>query len=162
MNTLPTDVIQNRMMVEIHYYTPWNFCGLEADADWGKMFYYWGAGYHSTTDPTRNANWGEEETVNTNFALMKTKFVDKGIPVVLGEYSVLRRSALAGDALANHLASRAYYLKYVTRQAKANGIIPFYWDSGYTGNNGSGLFNRNTRTVFDQQALDSLVLGAME
>jgi endoglucanase len=161
MNTLPTDQVANRMMVEIHYYTPWNFCGLEADASWGKMFYYWGAGYHSTTDPTRNATWGEELELNGYFQMMKTKFVDKGIPVVLGEFSAIRRSSLTGSNLTLHLASRAYYFKYVTQQARAHGMIPFYWDNGAISNNGSGLFNRQTNTVFDQQALDALVQGAM-
>lgn len=162
MTSLPNDEIANRLMVEIHYYTPWNFCGLTEDADWGKMFYYWGKDYHSATDVTRNPTWGEEETVDANFKLMKDKFVDNGIPVVLGEYAPVRRSSLTGDALTLHLASRAYYLKYVTKQAKANGILPFYWDNGGTGNNGSGIFNRNTNTVSDQQALDALVQGATE
>jgi endoglucanase len=162
MLSLPTDPIANRMMVEVHYYTPWNFCGMTADATWGKMFYYWGNGYHSETDTDRNATWGEEATVDANFNLMKTQFVDKGIPVVLGEYAATRRSALTGDALANHLASRAYYLKYVTSQAKANGILPFYWDNGGTGNFGCGLFNRNNNTVFDQQALNALLEGAVK
>lgn len=162
MLTLPTDPTENRMMVEVHYYTPWNFCGLEQDADWGKMFYYWGEGYHSETDPERNATWGEEETVDANFQLMKTQFVDKGIPVILGEYGVTRRSALTGEALTKHLASRAYYLKYVTKQALAYGLVPFYWDNGGTGNFGSGIFNRTNNTVFDQQALDALVEGATE
>jgi aryl-phospho-beta-D-glucosidase BglC (GH1 family) len=162
MSVLPSDNVPNRLMVEIHYYTPWNFCGLTEDATWGKMFYYWGKDYHSTTDPERNASWGEEETVDANFKLMKTKFTDLGIPVILGEYSAVRRSALTGDALTNHLASRAFFFKYVTKQAKANGLIPFYWDNGATGNNGSALFNRNTNTVFDQQALDALIQGATE
>lgn len=162
MLTLPVDPTENRMMAEVHYYTPWNFCGLEADADWGKMFYYWGEGYHSETDPERNATWGEEETVDANFQLMKTQFVDKGIPVVLGEYGVTRRSTLVGDALTKHLASRAYYLKYVTKQALAYGLLPFYWDNGGTGNFGSGIFNRTNNTVFDQQALDALLEGATE
>jgi endoglucanase len=160
MLSLPTDIISSRMMVEVHYYTPWNFCGLTADADWGKMFYYWGNGYHSTTETSRNATWGEESTVDANFKLMKNQFVDNGIPVVLGEYSATRRSSLTGDALTNHLASRAYFFKYVTKQAKANGIIPFYWDNGGNDNNSCGLFNRNTNTVFDQQALDALIQGA--
>lgn len=162
MTTLPTDNIPNRMMVEVHYYTPWNFCGLTQDESWGKMFYYWGEGYHSETDPDRNATWGEEETVNTMFGLMKTQFVDKGIPVVLGEYSAVRRSSLTGDDLINHLNSRAYYFYYVTKHAKANGILPFYWDNGGTDNNASGIFNRFSKTVFDQQALDALIEGANE
>jgi aryl-phospho-beta-D-glucosidase BglC (GH1 family) len=160
MNTLPIDQVANRMMVEIHYYTPYQFCLMDQDASWGKMFYYWGNGYHSTTDLTRNANWGEESDVDKYFGMMKSKFVDKGIPVVLGEYAAMRRTSLTGDALILHLASRAYYLKYVTQRARANGMLPFYWDAGGLGDKGSGIFNRQNNTVFDQQALDALVQGA--
>ncbi|MDA3893100.1 MAG: cellulase family glycosylhydrolase [Salinivirgaceae bacterium] len=162
MRTLPTDEIANRLMAEIHFYTPWNFCGLDKDESWGSMFYYWGEGYHSTTDTDHNANWGEEDAVDALFKKMKNQFIDKGIPVIMGEYGAIRRSDLTGDALTDHLASRAYYLKYVTKQAKTNGLLPFYWDNGGTGNNSFGIFDRNTNTVFDQQALDALVEGATE
>ncbi|MCK9208781.1 MAG: glycoside hydrolase family 5 protein, partial [Salinivirgaceae bacterium] len=123
-------------------------------------FYYWGNGYHSATDTERNATWGEEDFVDEMFGLMKTQFVNKGIPVIMGEYAAVRRTTLTGDALTLHLNSRAYYLRYVTQQMKANGIIPFYWDAGGLGNLGSGLFNRTALTVFDQQALDSIMVGA--
>jgi endoglucanase len=159
MSTLPVDRVAGRMMAEIHYYTPYQFCLMEKDESWGKMYYYWGAGNHSTTDLTRNPTWGEESDVDKYFAMMKTKFVDKGIPVVLGEYAAMRRTSLTGDALTLHLASRAYYIRYVTRQAKLNGILPFYWDAGSTGDKGSGIFNRQTNTVFDQQVLDALNQG---
>jgi aryl-phospho-beta-D-glucosidase BglC (GH1 family) len=153
MNTLPVDPVANRMMVEIHYYTPWNFCGMTTDESWGNMFYYWGQGYHSTTDLSHNANWGEEADVDKYMGMMKTKFVDKGIPVVLGEYGPMRRTTLTGDALTLHLASRAYYLKYVTHQAKTNGVLPFLWDTG-------SLLGRQSNTVLDQQSLDALIQGA--
>jgi endoglucanase len=153
MNTLPVDPIANRMMVEIHYYTPWNFCGMSKDESWGNMFYYWGNGYHSTTDPSHNANWGEESDVDKYMGMMKTKFVDKGIPVVMGEYGPMTRTNLTGDALTLHLASRAYYLKYVTHAAKANGILPFLWDTG-------SLLSRSGSSVLDQQSLDALIQGA--
>ncbi len=125
MNTLPTDVAANRLMVEVHYYTPWNFTGMAKDEGWGNQFFYWGKDFHSTTDTAHNPTWGEEETVDRLFGLMKAKFVSKGIPVVLGEYSAMRRNNLTGDDLTLHLASRAYYFKYVTQQAIANGLIPF-------------------------------------
>jgi len=157
---MPTDNVANRMMVEVHYYTPWNFCGMEQDETWGKMFYYWGNGYHSTTDTQRNATWGEESTVQQHLGFMKTKFIDKGIPVLLGEFAATRRSALMGDALTNHLNSRAYYHKYLVQQAKSMGIIPFYWDNGGTGNHASGIFNRPALTVSDQKTLDALMEGA--
>ncbi|HTH29857.1 MAG TPA: hypothetical protein VL946_00850, partial [Lacibacter sp.] len=82
-------------------------------------------------------------------------------PVVLGEYGAIRRTgSLTGDALTLHLASRAYWNKYITKQAKTHGMLPFYWDEGSIGNNGFGIFNRQSNTVFDQQVLDSLILGA--
>jgi endoglucanase len=153
MNQLPIDKMPNRMMAEVHYYTPWNFTGMTKDESWGNMFYYWGKDYHSITDPARNATWGEEAEVDRLFILMKNKFADKGIPVIIGEFGAMRRDNLTGDALTLHLASRAYYLKYVTKQANTNGLLPFFWDTG-------GLFNRQTNTVFDQQSLDALIQGA--
>jgi endoglucanase len=43
MNTLPTDNVPNRMMVEMHNYTPSQFTLLrDGDVSWGKMVYYWG------------------------------------------------------------------------------------------------------------------------
>lgn len=159
MTSLPTDKLTGRMMVEVHYYSPWQFCGMNQDESWGKMFYYWGNGFKSTTDTGRNATWGEEAGVTADFKLMKTQFVDKGIPVILGEFGAVRRSSLTGDNLTKHLASRAYYLKYVVQQAKANGLVPFYWDEGSISNNGFGIFNRSNNTVFDNQALTGLMSG---
>jgi len=159
MKTLPADTAIDRMMVEVHYYTPWQFAGLTEDASWGKMEYYWGAANHSTTDVTRNATWGEETDLDNFFASIKKQFVDKGIPVVLGEFGAIRRTTLTGDDLNLHLNARAYYLKYVVKQATANGMIPFYWDEGSIGNNGFGIFQRSNNTVFDRQVLNALLEG---
>ena len=159
MLTLPTDKVASRMMVEVHYYTPWNFCGMEKDETWGKMFYYWGANYHSTTDTAHNATFGEEADLDKLFKSMKTQFVDKGIPVVLGEFGAIRRSNLTGNDLTLHLDSRAFFLKYVVKQAKANGILPFYWDAGNLGVNTMTLFDRSNNTVYDSQALTALQDG---
>ena len=160
MTSLPNDKIANKMMVEIHYYTPYQFCLMPKDANWGKAFYYWGRDYHSTTDPDRNASWGEEAQLDGLMESMKSKFVDKGIPVILGEYAVIRRTFLTGKALDLHLASRAYFLKYMTRQAKVNGLLPFYWDAGNMGENASALFDRKNNKVYDQQAIDAIMEGA--
>ncbi|WP_348798058.1 cellulase family glycosylhydrolase [Flavobacterium adhaerens] len=157
MTTMPTDKVANRMMAEVHFY-PYQFTLMDKDADWGKMFYYWGEGNHSTTDTDRNPTWGEEAFVDQVFLSMKTKFVDKGIPVILGEFGAIRRD-LTGDALALHLKSRAAFLKYVVKQSKVNGLIPFYWDAGNLGTNTMSLFDRKTNTVYDQQALTALLDG---
>jgi len=150
---MPTDSVANKLMAEVHFYSPFNFVLMTQDESWGKQAYYWGNGYHSTTDTERNATWGEEAFVDEMFGLMKAKFVDQGIPVLLGEYSAMRRNNLTGDALELHLASRAYYHKYVTQQALANGMLPFYWDTG-------SLLNRSDVSVLEQQTLDALLQGA--
>lgn len=153
MTKLPTDQIANRMIVEIHYYTPWNFCGMTKDETWGSMFYYWGKGYHSTTDVAYNATWGEESDVEKYFGLMKTQFVDKGIPVIIGEFGAMIRSTLTGANLTLHLASRQYYYKYIVNSAIKKGLIPFCWDTG-------ALLNRNTGAVSDPNTLNGIMLGA--
>ena len=39
---LPTDTVPNRLLISVHYYTPWQFVGLSEDAGWGKMIPTWG------------------------------------------------------------------------------------------------------------------------
>jgi len=162
MTNMPVDVTINRLALEVHYYSPFQFCLLDKDANWGKMAYFWGAKYHQpvVNGVDRNSTFGEEAYVNERFAKIKTLFVDKGYPVIMGEFGVTRRLSLTGSDLVNHLASRAYYLQYVVQQAKNYGLAPFYWDAGHTGDNGTGLFNRNTGAIEDKQAINALVDGA--
>jgi endoglucanase len=160
MNTMPIDSIVNRLMVEVHYYTPWQFCGLTEDASWGRMFYYWGKDYHSTTDVTRNATWGEEDALENYLGLMKTKFVDKGIPVILGEYGAVKRTLTGNSDQELHLASRLHFYNYFVESAVNKGIIPFNWDTGPYGNNTMGIFDRNAGGAVDKALLDSIMQGA--
>jgi len=154
MNTLPSDPIGGRMMVEVHYYDPPQFCILTQDASWGKMFYYWGTGYHSTTDVTRNATYGEESYLDSNFNLMKTKFVDKGIPVIIGEFGAPSRtlSPPSDQTLAD--ASRRYWYRYVVSSARSKGLIPYVWDINMA------MYNRSTAAVLDQGIIDAMNQGA--
>jgi len=155
MIALPQDQVAARIMVEVHYYSPYQFCLMDGDADWGKMFYYWGAGRHSTIEPGRNATWGEESDVNASFNKMKTKFVDRGIPVLLGEYGAYRRnnSKHIPLDLATHNDAVDYWLTYITRHAKVNGMLPFFWDTG-------GALDRQNYSVKDQRTIVALNAGA--
>ena len=160
MNTLPQDTIEDHLMVEIHYYTPWQFCGLTEDATWGRMFYYWGKDYHSATDRSRNATWGEEAELDRLLGLMKTKFVDKGVPIILGEYGAVKRTLTGDSDQELHLVSRLYFYRYFVESAVNKGIIPFNWDTGPYGNNTMGIFDRNTGSVVDQELLEAIMQGA--
>lgn len=157
--SFPVDHIPNRMMLEFHSYGPPNFCLLDEDASWGPAWYFWGANYHTSNPLFLNRNstpQTEERYVDSIFKTAKTNFVDKGIPLLMGEYGALinhSTSKLAGypaDSVLS-LNSRAYYHKYITKTARANGIMPFLW---------SGVFNRQTNAVADRQTLDSLLSGA--
>src|SRR5688500_13247493 len=107
MNTLPNDPAANRLMVEVHNYTPSQFCFLNEDVSWGKMVYYWGKGNHSTIEPDRNPTYGEEDAIIADYNKVKQKFIDKGIPVIMGEYGAYRRNGSANvpKDLALHEAS---------------------------------------------------------
>ena len=158
MNTLPTDKIPNKLMVEVHNYTPATFTILtDGDVSWGKMAYYWGKGNHSTIEPERNATFGEEEVVDSEFKKMKQKFVDKGIPVVLGEYASWRRTASNGNFvpkdLEMHNKSVEYWATYMTKQAKANGLLPFWWETGF-------MLDRANNAIKDQGMYDALIAGS--
>ena len=154
LNAFPTDPTPNKLMFEEHNYTPFQFTALDGDANWGKMFYYWGAGHHSTIEPERNPNWGEESEQTKWFDKMKSMFIDKNIPVMMGEYGAYRRggSNNVPKDLDTHNASVDYWITYVTKEALARGIKPFWWDTG-------GLLNRSNNTVRDQRSLDALIAG---
>lgn len=155
VNAFPTDPTPNRIMYEDHNYTPFQFCALNGDASWGKMFYYWGVGHHSTIEPDRNATWGEEADQTTYFDYIKTKFIDKGIPVLMGEYGAYRRGGTANvpKDLATHNDAIDYWITYVTKQAIAHGLKPFFWDTG-------AILSRTNNAVLDQRSLDAIILGS--
>ena len=151
MNTMPTDPAKDRLMAEVHCYTPSQFCILDQDASWGKMFYYWGNGFHSTIEPGRNATWGEEAAIDQLFSTMKKKFIDKGIPVIMGEYGAYRRNGNNPPPadLEMHNKSVDHWITYVTKKALENGLKPFWWDTG-------GALDRANLSVKDQRTMDAL------
>lgn len=152
MNTMPKDQISGRLMVEVHYYTPSQFCLLNSDADWGKMFYYWGQGNHSTTDTIRNATWGEESDMDKTLNKIKTKFIDNGIPVIIGEYGAFRKNLSNVSPPSSqelHNASILSWYKYFVKSATQKGLITYCWDTG-------GIFNFTTGQVKDKDVLSSI------
>ncbi len=148
--TPPEDDAENRLFVEVHYYDPYEFT-LKEDGNtlWGEPF-----------QDGDVSDWGQEDHVDNQFARLKSNYVDKGMPVVLGEYGAVHRSSLSGEDYEKHVEARSYYLEYVTNAAVENGIIPVYWDNGHDGNNGFALFNRSDGAILDSKALNALLTGA--
>ncbi|HEX2101690.1 MAG TPA: cellulase family glycosylhydrolase [Candidatus Synoicihabitans sp.] len=163
MNTLPNDPTPGRLIVEVHDYSPYQYTLMTADESWGKMFYFWGQGYRHPTRTDRNPTWGEESYIQAQYQKMKTKFVDQGVPVLLGEFGTGLRSGysdLTGADYNRHVASRTYWNKTLLDTANSMGLRPVYWDNGYAGSNGFALYDRNTAAVLDQASITSLTGGA--
>ncbi len=135
---LPSDTVSNRLFVEVHYYDPYNFT-LNPD--------------NVTTEwPSATETWGNEARADSQFQEMKTNFIDLGIPVILGEYAAIRR-----EDVPDHEASMICWNRYITRSAVDHGLVPVYWDAGFTGQHGSGLFNRNNGDQVYPDIIDALV-----
>jgi hypothetical protein len=158
VTTLPTDKIADRIMMEAHFY-PYQFCLMSQPADWGAPFYYWGKAYHSTTDASHNPTWGEESYVDSQFNLIKPKYLDKNIPVVVGEFGALKRLTLTGDNLKLSILSRRHFYNYVTKAALSRGMIPIAWDAGGKGDGTMTIFDRNKENegaIYDLGLLNAI------
>ncbi len=156
----PTDPTPDRLIFEFHNYTPSNFTILNADPSeggWGYIFYYWGAGNHSSIDSAyRNSTYGEEAEQLANFRKIKEEYIDKGIPCVMGEYSANRRSGTSNSHepldLPKHNASVDAWYTFLTKQCLAIGAKPFFWETG-------GVFDRVNNVVRDQRTVDAIIAG---
>ena len=147
-----------RLMVEVHYYNPGQFCGT-FDASGDKAFYYWGADNHSTD---HNATYGEEDNLRYLFGLMQTAFTSKGYPVIIGEYAAQQRT-ITGDQDKHNASVKAFY-KCVNQYAANMGIVAFAWDVNDLGNllteTGTGtIIDRKNASVVGTNALEGIKAG---
>ena len=128
---LPKDIVNNRLMVAVHFYSPNEFTLNDEYSEWGH-----------TGDSSKKPNWGDEEYLKSQLNRMKTKFIDNGIPAYIGEIGCVHRSNERSEAF------RLYYLEYLCKAAKEYGMAPFYWDNG-AGKECSGLFNHATGEILN-------------
>lgn len=92
---MPKDTAGSKLMVSVHYYDPWSYCGASSAASatkWGKVSDY--------------------EYLDQQLAKM-TKFTEAGYGVVIGEYGALPGSdGLKDNTLAYHTAFLDACTKY--------------------------------------------------
>lgn len=86
--------------------------------------------------------------------MMKRKFSDKGIPVIIGEFAAYKRKLPKGSDQKLHEASVEHFQRYFTKTAVNKGLVPFYWDINM------GLFDRARCIVLDQSILNAIMQGA--
>lgn len=160
MNALPTDTVSNRLMVEYHQYTPSLFTIAHNDPGWGgpnDSIYFWGAAYHYSGNPSRNATWGEEYDIDAYYQQLADLYVSKGIPVMIGEFGAYRTDSLWATNITQGMwnsNSVLYWDKYVAESARSRGISPFYWS---TENN---LFDWTDGAITEAPVITALTGGA--
>lgn len=92
---MPKDTVDSKLMVSVHYYDPWSYCGASSAVSatkWGKVSDY--------------------EYLDQQLAKM-TKFTEAGYGVVIGEYGALPCSdGLKDNTLAYHTAFLDACTKY--------------------------------------------------
>ena len=137
---LPKDTTAGRLMMEVHYYDPYDFTINEKSGIW-----QWGS---KATDSAATETWANEPYVDAQFQKMKSAFVDRGVPVILGEYASAVKPRFPGMR-----RYCVYWDEYVTRSAVKHGLVPFFWDAGGPG----GLFNRATGAQQDPEVIKAIV-----
>ena len=114
---IPRDTAAGRLLMEVHYYDPYNFT-INGDSkvwQWGKR----------ATDRSASDPWADEPWVDKQFGSMKSHFVDHGVGVIVGEYGAYAKP--------DHPGARSYvddWARYVTHAIASNGLVPMWWDTG--------------------------------
>ena len=136
---------EKRIMISVHYYAPWEFCGTESQAvtQWGSK----------ATDSTKKASWGDESYMVSQFKKLKDKFVSQGYPVVIGEFGAINKSSIDSQ----NTVCRADFYQKVCYYAKQNGLVPVAWDNGYNGVYGFCLIDRSTNTVVHPEVVNAVM-----
>lgn len=135
---LPKDYTNaNRLMVAVHDYDPYNYTlNTPLVRQWGH-----------TADKDKRCSDYDEEGVVAVFDNLKKAYLDKNIPVYLGEMGCSRHAD-------EDFAYQQYYMEYFCKAA-ADRLLPMYlWDNGATGVGPEkhGYFDHGTGAFVDAKA----------
>jgi endoglucanase len=122
---LPEDPTPGRLILSVHFYDPYLFALQGKTHTWGSA-------------SPESDNWGQEDFVVAQFDKLKASFIDRGVPVLIGEYGATHQAGFDDY--------RRYYVEYVTKAAVDRGMVPVFWDNGASGSGGEkfGLIERRS------------------
>jgi len=106
--SLPTDAVPHKLLLSVHYYTPWAFAGMDRDDGGQKMQPTWG----SASDVAE---------LNRLFDRMSDFSHRNDIPVFLGEFA---------PNPVKERASRVRWMLAVAQGALARQMVPVLWETG--------------------------------
>ena len=136
---------EKRIMISVHYYDPWDFCGTESadKTQWGS----------EATNQSKVPTWGDESYMASQFKKMNDKFVSQGYGVIIGEFGAINKA----NYDSRNKACRADYYQKVCYYAKQYELVPVAWDNGFDGDYGFCLINRYSCQVTHQDIIDAMM-----
>lgn len=105
---LPVDAVPHRLLISVHYYTPWQFAGMTQDESWGKMAPTWGSA-------------ADVAELNRLFDAMQEFCKSNDLPAFIGEFGVTDKK---------ETASRVRWMTAVAEAALSRKMIPVLWETG--------------------------------
>ena len=127
----------DKIIVSVHAYTPYNFA-LNQDSGTSKWF------------PQRAGQTSEIDRIAQD---IKTLFIDKGTPVIIGEFGAVNR---------NNELYRADWAKYYITRMKGIGVPCVWWDNGAFNGSGEnfGFFDRRNLSWKYPKLLEAVISAA--
>lgn len=118
----------NRIIVSVHAYEPYDFAlNMQGRSEWNQ----------------------DTSAIDTIMGNLKTMFLDKGIPVIIGEFAAMNR---------DNEEERAEWAMYYVSKAREIGVPCVWWDNGFFEGDGErlGLFDRKTYECVYPMVLEAL------
>lgn len=143
---LPKDPA-GKVMVSVHFYDPNDFALNSKVTDWG----------HTGDNSKKGGAIQDEDYIRAQFAKLTEYWVNKGVPVYIGETGPSNQATPRGKAFRN------YYLEYMHRAAREAGLSAMYWDNGAVGagTDKFALFNHGDGSVVNdsEEAINAMLTG---
>ena len=132
---IPSDSASNKIIVSFHAYEPFDF-----------------AHEPSGTNTWDSLNPPDTEAITIPIDNFCGKFVNAGIPVIIGEFAALNK---------NNLSSRVEWADFFISYATSKGIKCFWWDPGKdpTDVGEMSVLNRNDNTFPIPELIAALIKG---
>jgi endoglucanase len=105
---LPTDTVPHKLLISVHYYTPWQFAGMTKDESWGKVQHTWGSA-------------SDVADLNRLFDAMQEFCKRNDMPAFIGEFGVTDKK---------ETDSRVRWMSAVAQAALSRKMVPVLWDTG--------------------------------
>lgn len=131
---LPEDSIEDRLLISVHSYTPYNLC------------------LNVNSSDTKFDFWTQMEIENFLKGVYQ-KYSKNGIPVIIDEMGIIHK---------NNPEDRYAWAKYFVSTAKKYNMVCCWWDNGSIDNGEKfGLFNRRELKLYpeSQRVYDGLMDG---